>query len=119
LDFKLHFRIYTKKKVKSLENAYHLFEARDIEKITFGTFKYFQQTHHYPFDALNVIACSVWTKHFSKGGFISANSLYLTQILSKLELTLENFFKERITQNIELNIAHHLQKAMIERRSLN
>ena len=69
----------------SLEKAYHLFDSGDIEKIEIGTFKGLQQIHKYLFDELYDFAGKVRTLNISKGGFRFASSLYLNEILVKVE----------------------------------
>ena len=46
------------------------------------------------------------TKNISKGNFRFANSLYLTEALSKIEQMPESTFEEIIAKYVEMNIAH-------------
>ncbi len=95
---------------KSLENAYKLFEAGDIEKFEIGTTKGLQQIHEYLFKNLYDFAGKIREINISKGGFRFANSLYLKEILPKIEQMPENTFEEIIAKYIEMNIAHPFEE---------
>ncbi|MBX7154122.1 MAG: Fic/DOC family protein [Bacteriodetes bacterium] len=90
----------------SLENAYRLFETGDINSMEIGTTKGLQQIHHYLFNGLYEFAGEIRTLNIAKGNFRFANSLYLKEILVKIEQMPENTFEEIITKYVEMNIAH-------------
>ena len=91
---------------KSLENAYLLFETGDINNIEIGTTKGLQQIHSYLFDKLYDFAGEIRKKNIAKGGFRFANTLYLNEVLAKVEQMPENTFEEIIAKYVEMNIAH-------------
>lgn len=90
----------------SLEKAFQLFETNDIEKIEIGTTKGLQDIHYYLFNGLYEFAGKIRTQNISKGGFRFANSLYLKEILVKIEEMPENSFEKIISKYVEMNIAH-------------
>lgn len=90
----------------SLENAYNLFEKNDIKSMEVGSTKGLQQIHLYLFNSLYDFAGKIRTLNISKGNFRFANSLYLEDILLKIETMEEDTFEAIIAKYVEMNIAH-------------
>ena len=91
---------------KSLENAKALFSSNEINDIEVGTTKGLQQIHHYLFHDLYDFAGIIRKENISKGTFRFANSLYLEEILIKIETMPESTLDEIIAKYVEMNIAH-------------
>ena len=91
---------------KSLQNAYNLFQSGDIKSIEIGTLKGLQDIHKYLFKNLYDFAGKIREVNISKGGFRFANSLYLNEILPKIEQMPQNNFEQIIKKYVEMNIAH-------------
>lgn len=91
---------------KSLENAKRLFSSNDIKNIEIGTTKGLQQIHKYLFDELYDFAGIIRKENISKGNFRFGNSLYLEEMLKKIEIMSENTLDEIIDKYVEMNIAH-------------
>lgn len=90
----------------SLQKAFQLFESGEIQHIEIGTTKGLQQIHQYIFDGLYDFAGKIRTLNISKGGFRFANSLYINEILVKIEQMPETSFEEIVAKYVEMNIAH-------------
>lgn len=91
---------------KSLENAKELFSSDAINDVEVGTTKGLQQIHKYLFDGLYDFAGMIRKENISKGNFRFGNSLYLEEMLSKIETMSENNLDEIINKYVEMNIAH-------------
>ena len=91
---------------KSKEKAKKIFTSDDINKIEVGTVKGLQQIHKYLFDDLYDFAGMIRKENISKGNFRFANSLYLEDILKKIETMSESSLDDIIDKYVEMNIAH-------------
>lgn len=90
----------------SLKNAKKLYDTGDIKKIAVGTVKGLQAIHKYLFNNLYDYAGKIRTQNISKGNFRFANSLYLNEVLTKIEEMPEQAFEQIIAKYVEMNVAH-------------
>ena len=91
---------------KSKEKAKKIFTSGDINNIEVGTVKGLQQINKYLFDNLYDFAGIIRKENISKGNFRFANSLYLEDILKKIETMSESSLDDIIDKYVEMNIAH-------------
>lgn len=90
----------------SKERAKKLFESEEIANFEVGTIYGLKQVHKYLFDGLYDFAGEIRTKNISKGGFRFANTLYLSEVLVKVEKMPESTFEQIIEKYAEMNVAH-------------
>lgn len=91
---------------KSFENAKKLFSSGAINDVEVGTTKGLQQIHKYLFDGIYDFAGAIRKENISKGNFRFGNSLYLEDMLKKIETMKETTLDEIIDKYVEMNIAH-------------
>lgn len=91
---------------KSLEKAKELLLSGAINNVEVGTTKGLQQIHKYLFDGLYDFAGVIRKENISKGNFRFGNSLYLEEMLKKIETMSEETLNDIIDKYVEMNIAH-------------
>lgn len=91
---------------KSLNNAKKLLNSTDIDNLSDGTTNSLQKIHSALFDGLYDFAGQIRKQNISKGNFRFANTLYLPEILTKIDSMPNSTFDEIIDKYIEMNIAH-------------
>ena len=91
---------------KSLEKAKELFSSGAINSFEIGTTKGLQQIHKYLFGGLYDFAGVIRKENISKGNFRFGNSLYLEDMLRKIETMKETTLDDIIDKYVEMNIAH-------------
>lgn len=89
-------------KLKALE----LFDKRKLNDFEVRTFNGLSQIHKYLFQDIYDFAGKVRENNISKGNFRFASSLYLIDILQKIDNMPEDTFDKIIEKYIEMNIAH-------------
>jgi len=90
----------------SKDRAMQLYNHPKILTFEVGTIKGLQQIHEYLFSGLYDFAGKIRDKNISKDGFRFANSLYLLDILTKIDTMKDSTFEEIVTKYAEVNIAH-------------
>ncbi len=91
---------------QSLDNAKRLLNSSEIDEIEIGTTDGLQAIHRALFDGLYDFAGKIRQGNISKGNFRFANSLYLPEVLAKIDTLPMSTFDEIIDKYIEMNIAH-------------
>ena len=89
-------------KLKALE----LFDTNKINEFEVGTFNGLAKIHDFLFNDIFYFAGKIRKENIAKGNFRFASSLYLEEILSKINEMPQNTFEEIIKKYIEMNIAH-------------
>lgn len=90
----------------SKERALKLFAGDQLANFEVGTLHGLQQIHEYLFKDLYDFAGKIREKNISKDDFKFANSLFLPDILKKIDEMPETTFEEIIEKYAEMNIAH-------------
>ncbi|MCI5539344.1 MAG: Fic family protein [Campylobacter lanienae] len=88
------------------KNEKYRYKSRVINRIEVGTLKGLCDIHKYIFDGLYDFAGEIRELNISKGGFRFVNTLYLNEILLKIEQMPQSNFDEIIEKYVEMNIAH-------------
>lgn len=89
-------------KLKALE----LFDTKKINEFEVGTFNGLSQIHEFLFNEIYYFAGKVRNDNIAKGNFRFASSLYLEEILSKINEMPQTTCEEIIKKYVEMNIAH-------------
>ena len=89
-------------KLKALE----LFDTNMINKFEVGTTKGLCDIHRFLFSDIYSFAGEIREENLAKGNFRFAASMYLKDILSKIDSMPEDNFEDIIKKYIEMNIAH-------------
>ena len=89
-------------KLKALE----LFDTKKINEFEVGTFNGLSQIHEFLFNDIYYFAGKIRNDNIANGNFRFASSLYLEEILSKINEMPQTTFEEIIRKYVEMNIAH-------------
>ena len=89
-------------KLKALE----LFDTKKINEFEVGTFNGLSKIHEFLFNDIYYFAGKIRKDNIAKGNFRFASSLYLEEILSKINEMPQTTFEEIIRKYVEMNIAH-------------
>ena len=89
-------------KLKALE----LFDTKKINQFEIGTFNGLSKIHEFLFNDIYYFAGELRKDNIAKGNFRFASSLYLEEILSKINEMPQTTFEEIIKKYVEMNIAH-------------
>lgn len=89
-------------KIKALE----LFDTKKINDFEIGTFNGLAKIHEYLFSDIYDFAGKMRKENIAKGNFRFASVIYLTEVLSKIDMMPQNDFESIVKKYIEMNIAH-------------
>ncbi|MGN0973555.1 MAG: protein adenylyltransferase Fic [Bacilli bacterium] len=89
-------------KIKALE----LFDLNKINQFEVGTFRGLSKIHEYLFSEIYYFAGQIRKDNIAKGNFRFASSMYLEEVLSKINKMPQSTFDEIIKKYVEMNIAH-------------
>ena len=86
--------------------ALELFDTNKINEFEVGTFNGLAKIHEYLFSDIYEFAGKIRKDNIAKGNFRFANSLYLEDVLKKIETMSEETLDDIILKYVEMNIAH-------------
>lgn len=89
-------------KLKALE----LFDTNKIDEFEVGTFKGLSDIHKYLFGEIYSFAGNLRKENIAKGNFRFASSMYLEDVLNKIDNMPQKNFDDIIKKYVEMNIAH-------------
>lgn len=89
-------------KLKALE----LFDTNKIDEFEVETFKGLSDIHKYLFGEIYSFAGNVRKENIAKGNFRFASSMYLEDVLNKIDNMPQKNFDDIIKKYVEMNIAH-------------
>ena len=89
-------------KLKALE----LFDTKKIDEFEIGTTQGLCQIHKFLFEDIYDFAGKIREVNIAKGNFRFASSMYLKEILVKIDNMPQDSFENIIKKYIEMNIAH-------------
>lgn len=89
-------------KLKALE----LFDTNKIEEFEVGTYKGLSDIHKFLFSDIYYFAGKIRKENIVKGNFRFASSLYLNDVLNRIDSMPQNTFDEIIKKYVEMNITH-------------
>ena len=78
----------------------------DLNNLKIGTFECLSSIHEYLFNEIYSFAGKIRKENIAKGNFRFASSLYLEDILKKIDKMPENNYDEIIKKYVEMNVAH-------------
>ena len=89
-------------KLKALE----LFDSNKINEFEVGTFDGLSKIHRFLFDDIYDFAGTIRKDNIAKGNFRFASTLYLEDVLNKINEMPEKTFDDIIKKYVEMNVAH-------------
>src|SRR5690554_2640974 len=90
----------------SKKKAVMLFDTNKINEIELGTTKGLKEIHQYLFEDIYPSVGIIRDVNISKGNFRFATTIYLEEILLKIDLMPESNFNEIVEKYVEMNISH-------------
>ena len=89
-------------KLKAME----LFDTKKIDEFEVGTFEGLSKIHEFLFHDIYSFAGKMRKENIAKGNFRFASSMYLEDVLNKIDNMPEKTFPEIVKKYVEMNIAH-------------
>ncbi len=86
--------------------ALELFDTNKINEIEVGTFEGLSKIHSFLFNDIYYFAGKVRSDNIAKGNFRFASSLYLEDILHKIDEMSQKTYDDIIRKYVEMNVAH-------------